>query len=244
MTLRWLQDRFARRPLTDHLVRTKWPTMFNPSTYVGMARLAVIAAKVITGSRCTAARYDGSVCGTRIDRVDARIAAEIVARGRRGRHRVDQCGGRRRKQQRAGHLQRRRTEEHRRRLGEVVHRVVAAQPDRGEIDCAIAQVRQQHADADRGGGRGHHAGAQRRDHYRPAMGPPLPRQHGRDRGNDVEHPEHQERRDEEVIGLRRPGSREPALRRGSAPPRPGSAGPATPTGRRRAHPPAPDRRRP
>jgi alpha-beta hydrolase superfamily lysophospholipase len=49
MALRWLQDRFARRPLTDHLVRTKWPTMFNPATYVGMARLAVVAAKVITG---------------------------------------------------------------------------------------------------------------------------------------------------------------------------------------------------
>jgi len=49
MTLRWLQDRFAGRPVTDHLVRTKWPTMFNPATYVGMARLAVIAAKVITG---------------------------------------------------------------------------------------------------------------------------------------------------------------------------------------------------
>jgi len=49
MTLRWLQDRFAGRPLTDHLVTTKWPTMFNPATYVGMARLAVIAAKVITG---------------------------------------------------------------------------------------------------------------------------------------------------------------------------------------------------
>ena len=49
MTLRWLQDRFAGRPLTDHLVRTKWPTVFNPATYVGMARLAVIAAKVITG---------------------------------------------------------------------------------------------------------------------------------------------------------------------------------------------------
>ena len=31
MALRWLQDRFARRPLSDHLVRTKWPTMFNPS---------------------------------------------------------------------------------------------------------------------------------------------------------------------------------------------------------------------
>ncbi len=49
MTLRWLQDRFARRPLTDHLIRTTWPTMFNPATYVGMARLARIAAKVITG---------------------------------------------------------------------------------------------------------------------------------------------------------------------------------------------------
>jgi alpha-beta hydrolase superfamily lysophospholipase len=49
MALRWLQDRFARRPITDHLIRTTWPTMFNPSTYVGMARLAMIAAKVITG---------------------------------------------------------------------------------------------------------------------------------------------------------------------------------------------------
>jgi hypothetical protein len=49
MTLRWLQDRFAGRPLTDHLVRTTWPTMFNPMTYIGMARLAAIAAKVITG---------------------------------------------------------------------------------------------------------------------------------------------------------------------------------------------------
>jgi len=51
MALRWLTDRFAGRPLTDHLVRTVWPTMFNPATYVGMARLAVIAAKVITGRK-------------------------------------------------------------------------------------------------------------------------------------------------------------------------------------------------
>jgi acetyl esterase/lipase len=51
MTLRWLTDRFAGRPLTDHLIRTKWPTMFHPMTYVGMARLAVIAAKVITGRK-------------------------------------------------------------------------------------------------------------------------------------------------------------------------------------------------
>jgi alpha-beta hydrolase superfamily lysophospholipase len=49
MALRWLQDRFARRPLTDHLIRTTWPTMFNPATYVGMVRLALVAVKVITG---------------------------------------------------------------------------------------------------------------------------------------------------------------------------------------------------
>lgn len=49
MTLRWLIDRFARRPLTENLVRTTWPTMFHPMTYVGMARMAVITAKVITG---------------------------------------------------------------------------------------------------------------------------------------------------------------------------------------------------
>jgi hypothetical protein len=31
------------------MVRTKWPTLLNPMTYVGMARLAKIAAKVMTG---------------------------------------------------------------------------------------------------------------------------------------------------------------------------------------------------
>lgn len=51
MTLRWLTDRFAGKPLTDHRVRTTWPTIFNPMTYAGMARLAVIAAKVITGRK-------------------------------------------------------------------------------------------------------------------------------------------------------------------------------------------------
>ena len=51
MTLRWLTDRFARRPLTEHLIRTTWPTMFHPMTYVGMARLAKIAAKVIAGRK-------------------------------------------------------------------------------------------------------------------------------------------------------------------------------------------------
>jgi alpha-beta hydrolase superfamily lysophospholipase len=49
MTLRWLTDRFNGRPLTDHLVRSKWPTVLNPMTYVGMVRLAKIAAKVVTG---------------------------------------------------------------------------------------------------------------------------------------------------------------------------------------------------
>ena len=44
-------DRFDRRPLTEHLIRTTWPTMFHPMTYVGMARLAMIAAKVITGRK-------------------------------------------------------------------------------------------------------------------------------------------------------------------------------------------------
>jgi len=51
MTLRWLSDRFAGRPLGEHMLRTKWPTLFNPSTYKGMARLAVITAKVLTGRR-------------------------------------------------------------------------------------------------------------------------------------------------------------------------------------------------
>jgi triacylglycerol lipase len=51
MTLRWLRDRFAGRPLRTHLTRTKWPTMLNPSTYRGMLRLMVISAKVMTGRR-------------------------------------------------------------------------------------------------------------------------------------------------------------------------------------------------
>ncbi len=51
MTLRWLTDRFNRRPLTEHHIRTTWPTMFNPMTYVGMARLARIAAKVVFGRK-------------------------------------------------------------------------------------------------------------------------------------------------------------------------------------------------
>lgn len=61
MTLRWLRDRFAGRPLGEHLTRTKWPTLLNPSTYRGMLRLGVISAKVITGrhlERLPLSRFD------------------------------------------------------------------------------------------------------------------------------------------------------------------------------------------
>jgi triacylglycerol lipase len=51
MTLRWLRDRFAGLPLSEHLVRTTWPTLLNPSTYTGMLRLVRIAVQVITGRR-------------------------------------------------------------------------------------------------------------------------------------------------------------------------------------------------
>ncbi|MGV9801172.1 lipase family protein [Mycobacterium sp. NPDC003449] len=51
MTLRWLSDRFAGRPVDENLVRTKWPTLLNPMTYVGMARLAGIAINVATGRK-------------------------------------------------------------------------------------------------------------------------------------------------------------------------------------------------
>ena len=51
MTLRWLRDRFAGRPMRTHIARTKWPTLLNPSTYRGMLTLGVITAKVMTGRR-------------------------------------------------------------------------------------------------------------------------------------------------------------------------------------------------
>jgi triacylglycerol lipase len=51
MTLRWLTDRFADRPLDAHLIRTKWPTLFNPITYAGMWRLGGIVARVAAGGR-------------------------------------------------------------------------------------------------------------------------------------------------------------------------------------------------
>ena len=49
MALRWLIDRFDGKPLSEHLVRTTWPTLLNPMTYVGMTRLVRIAVKVMTG---------------------------------------------------------------------------------------------------------------------------------------------------------------------------------------------------
>jgi pimeloyl-ACP methyl ester carboxylesterase len=51
MALRWLRDRFAGRPLSEHLVQTTWPTLLNPSTYTGMVKLLTIAGRVITGRK-------------------------------------------------------------------------------------------------------------------------------------------------------------------------------------------------
>lgn len=49
MTLRCLRDRFGARPFNEHRTRTVWPTLFNPSTYLGMLKLGLITAKVVTG---------------------------------------------------------------------------------------------------------------------------------------------------------------------------------------------------
>lgn len=51
MTLRWLSDRFADRPIDAHLIRTRWPTLLNPITYAGMWRLGGIVARVAAGGR-------------------------------------------------------------------------------------------------------------------------------------------------------------------------------------------------
>lgn len=51
MTLRWLRDRFAGKPISSNRTRTRWPTLLNPSTYRGMLRLGLITAKVATGRR-------------------------------------------------------------------------------------------------------------------------------------------------------------------------------------------------
>ncbi len=49
MTMRWLIDRFAGRPVNEHVIRTTWPTLLNPLTYLGMLRLGGIVARVISG---------------------------------------------------------------------------------------------------------------------------------------------------------------------------------------------------
>ena len=51
MTLRWLTDRFAGLPVQEHIVRTTWPTLFNPITYAGMWRLSGIVGRVLLGGR-------------------------------------------------------------------------------------------------------------------------------------------------------------------------------------------------
>jgi hypothetical protein len=49
MTLRWIRDRFGGLPVDEHKTRTKWPTLFNPSTHFGMLKLGLITAKVMLG---------------------------------------------------------------------------------------------------------------------------------------------------------------------------------------------------
>ncbi|MEB3030741.1 lipase family protein [[Mycobacterium] nativiensis] len=49
MVLSWLADRFANRPLPETPVQKEWPALLNPKTYLGLVRLGLVAAKVITG---------------------------------------------------------------------------------------------------------------------------------------------------------------------------------------------------
>ena len=49
MVLEWLRDRFAGRPLPRTAVQSEWPTLLNPKTYLGLARLGIVAARVLTG---------------------------------------------------------------------------------------------------------------------------------------------------------------------------------------------------
>jgi len=80
MTLRWLTDRFAGRPLTGHLVKTTWPTLLNPTTYRDMARLTVIAAKVVAGR---------SIGQSRLDSLTRWARLRPVMRGSRTKPRVE-----------------------------------------------------------------------------------------------------------------------------------------------------------
>jgi hypothetical protein len=63
MTLRWLRERFAGRPLEANIARTTWPTMFNPSTYVGMLKLLTIAGRVVAGRKLRRQRLSDADAG-------------------------------------------------------------------------------------------------------------------------------------------------------------------------------------
>lgn len=80
VTLRWLTDRFAGRPLTGHVVKTTWPTLLNPTTYRDIARLTVIAAKVVAGRSIGRSRLVSLTRGARL---------RPVMRGSRTKPRVD-----------------------------------------------------------------------------------------------------------------------------------------------------------
>ena len=40
---------FAGRPLSDGVVRSDWPALLNPKTYVGLLKLGRVALRVIIG---------------------------------------------------------------------------------------------------------------------------------------------------------------------------------------------------
>ncbi len=48
MTLSWLADRFEGKPLGP-TVRTSWPALLNPTTYLGLIKLGVVSTKVLLG---------------------------------------------------------------------------------------------------------------------------------------------------------------------------------------------------
>ena len=49
MVFRWLSDRFTGAPVAGHPVRSGWPALLNPATYLGLLALGRIAAEVVTG---------------------------------------------------------------------------------------------------------------------------------------------------------------------------------------------------
>ncbi|WP_152665471.1 lipase family protein [Mycobacterium sp. UM_Kg1] len=57
MVLDWLRDRFADRPLHQSAVSSGWPVLLNPRTYLGLARLGLVATRVITGGALGRLRF-------------------------------------------------------------------------------------------------------------------------------------------------------------------------------------------